>query len=99
MVLHKEMTKLFEGTVEGSVGSVLSRLREEEIRGEYTLVVAGCEKKEKEQALDEDVEEKMRRLLNAGTMSLKDVARKISSETGVEYRRAYKACLSMKRAK
>jgi len=98
MVLHKEMTKLFEGTVEGSVGSVLSRLREEEIRGEYTLVVAGCEKKEKEQALDEDVEEKMRRLLNAGTMSLKDVARKISSETGVEYRRAYKACLAMKRA-
>jgi len=74
MVLHKEMTKLFEGTVEGSVGSVLSRLREEEIRGEYTLVVAGCEKKEKEQALDEDVEEKMRRLLNAGTMSLKDVS-------------------------
>jgi 16S rRNA (cytidine1402-2'-O)-methyltransferase len=98
MVLHKEMTKLFEGTVEGSVGSVLSRLREEEIRGEYTLVVAGCEKKEQEQALDEDVEEKMRRLLNAGTMSLKDVARKISSETGVEYRRAYKACLAMKRA-
>lgn len=99
MVLHKEMTKLFEGTVEGSVGSVLSRLREEEIRGEYTLVVAGCEKKEKEQALGEDVEEKMGRLLKSGTMSLKDIARKISSETGVEYRRAYKACLAMKRGK
>ena len=93
MVLHKEMTKLFEGAVEGSVGSVLSRLREEEIRGEYTLVVAGNEKKEKEQTLDEKVQEKMARLLKAGTMSLKDIARKISSETGMEYRRAYKACL------
>jgi 16S rRNA (cytidine1402-2'-O)-methyltransferase len=99
MVLHKEMTKLFEGTVEGSVGSVLSRLREEEIRGEYTLVVAGNEEKEKEQTLDEKVQEKMGRLLKAGTMSLKDIARKIASETGMEYRKAYKACLSMKRAK
>jgi 16S rRNA (cytidine1402-2'-O)-methyltransferase len=99
MVLHKEMTKRFEGTVEGSVNSVLTRLRQEEIRGEYTLVVAGCEKKEKEETLDEKVQEKMARLLKAKTMSLKDIARKISSETGVEYRRVYKACLTMKRAK
>jgi 16S rRNA (cytidine1402-2'-O)-methyltransferase len=99
MVLHKEMTKLFEGAVEGTVDSVLSRTREEEIRGEYTLVVAGNEKKEKEQTLDGEVQEKMERLLKAGTMSLKDIARKISSETGVEYRRAYKACLLMKRGK
>jgi len=41
----------------------------------------------------------MRRLLKAGTLSLKDIARKISSETGVEYRKAYKACLAMKREK
>jgi 16S rRNA (cytidine1402-2'-O)-methyltransferase len=98
MVLHKEMTKLFEGTVEGPVGSVLNRLSEEEVRGEYTLVVAGCEKKEKEQTLDEEVLEKIGLLLNAGTMSLKDIAYEISSETGVEYRRVYKACLLMKRA-
>jgi 16S rRNA (cytidine1402-2'-O)-methyltransferase len=98
MVLHKEMTKLFEGTVGGSVSSVLARLRHEEIRGEYTLVVAGCEKKDKEETLDEKVQKKMARLLRAKTMSLKDIARKISSETGVEYRRVYKACLAMKRA-
>jgi len=97
LVLHKEMTKLFEGTLRGSVAAVLSRLSEEEVRGEYVLVVAGCEKKEKEQTLDEKVQDKMRRLLKAGTMSLKDIARKISSETGVEYRKAYKACLAMKR--
>jgi 16S rRNA C1402 (ribose-2'-O) methylase RsmI len=99
MVLHKEMTKLFERAVAGTVGSVLSRLKEEEIRGEYTLVVAGNEKKAKEQTLDEEVQAEMGRLLKAGTLSLKDIARKISSETGMEYRRAYKACLSMKRAK
>jgi 16S rRNA (cytidine1402-2'-O)-methyltransferase len=99
LVLHKEMTKLFEGVVEGSVASVLSRVSEEEVRGEYTLVVAGCEEKDKEQTLDEKAQEKMARLLKAGTMSLKDIAYTIASETGVEYRKAYKACLSMKRAK
>jgi 16S rRNA (cytidine1402-2'-O)-methyltransferase len=99
MVLHKEMTKLFEETVEGSVGSVLNRLRGEEARGEYTLVVAGCEKKEKEEAVDEKVKEKIAQLLKAGTMSLKDIAHEISSETGVEYRKAYKACLLIKRDK
>jgi 16S rRNA (cytidine1402-2'-O)-methyltransferase len=98
MVLHKEMTKVFEGTVSGSVSSVLARLGEKEIRGEYTLVVAGCEKKERGETLDEKAQEKMARLLNAKTMSVKDIARKISSETGVEYRRVYKACLTMKRA-
>jgi 16S rRNA C1402 (ribose-2'-O) methylase RsmI len=81
------------------VGAVLNRLSEEEVRGEYTLVVAGCEKKEKEQTLDEEVREKIGLLLNAGTMSLKDIAHKIASETEVEYRRAYKACLLMKRGK
>ena len=96
LVLHKEMTKLFEGIVEGSVASVLSRLSEGEIRGEYTLVVAGCEEKDKEQTLDEKAQEKMARLLKAGTMSLKDIAYAIASETGVEYRKAYKACLLMK---
>jgi 16S rRNA (cytidine1402-2'-O)-methyltransferase len=99
VVLHKEMTKLFEGVVEGSLASVLSRLSEEEIRGEYTLVVAGCGEKDKEQTLDEKAQEKMARLLKAGTMSLKDIAYAIASETGVEYRKAYKACLSMKRGK
>ena len=96
VVLHKEMTKLFERVVEGSVASVLSRLSEEEIRGEYTLVVAGCEEKDKEQTLDEKAQDKMARLLKAGTMSLKDIAYAIASETGVEYRKAYKACLLMK---
>ncbi len=99
MVLHKEMTKLFEGAVEGAVSSLLNRLEDKEVRGEYTLVVAGSEKKEKEQSVDQKAQETMAHLLKAGSMSLKDIARKIASETGMEYRKAYKACLSVKRAK
>lgn len=98
LVLHKEMTKRFEGSVKGSVASLLGRLSEEEVRGEYTLVVAGCEEKEEAATLDQEVQEKMARLLKEGAMSLKDIAHAVASETGVEYRKVYKACLSMKQA-
>lgn len=97
MVLHKEMTKLFEEEVQGSVSSLLNGLEQEEIRGEYTLVVAGAEKKEPEQSVDEDVQEKMKDLLKTGSISLKDIAHRIAAETGMDYRRVYKACLLMKR--
>jgi 16S rRNA (cytidine1402-2'-O)-methyltransferase len=98
MVLHKEMTKLFEATVQGSVSSILGRLREEEARGEYTLVVAGCQERRKAPTPDQEVQEKMARLLKEGAMSLKDIAREVSAETGMDYRKAYKACLLMKQA-
>jgi len=97
MVLHKEMTKLFEEAVQGSVSGLLNRLEQEEVRGEYTLVVAGAEKKETEPSLHEEVQKKMKALLKTGSMSLKDIARSIAAETGLEYRKAYKACLLMKR--
>lgn len=99
MVLHKELTKLFEDTVQGSVTSVLVRLGDEEPRGEYTLVVAGTEKRVKTETLDEKALERIARLLRAGNLSLKDIALQISSETGAEYRKVYKACLLMKGAK
>lgn len=98
LVLHKEMTKLFEEAVQGSVSDLLNGLEQEEVRGEYTLVVAGAEKKETELSLDEEVQKKMKALLKTGSMSLKDIARRIAAETGVEYRKAYKACLSTKQS-
>jgi 16S rRNA (cytidine1402-2'-O)-methyltransferase len=39
VVLYREMTKLHEEIVKGSVGEVLERVAAEETRGEYTLIV------------------------------------------------------------
>jgi 16S rRNA (cytidine1402-2'-O)-methyltransferase len=41
IALAKEMTKVFEDVKRGSVSEVLSSLEDGEIRGEYTLIVAG----------------------------------------------------------
>jgi 16S rRNA (cytidine1402-2'-O)-methyltransferase len=97
VVLVKEMTKLFEQVTRGSLRSVLSRLREEEIRGEYTLVVAGSETGEEPGRLDEEIDDIIDHMLKTGEMSVRDIAQKISSEAGLDYRRVYRACIERKR--
>jgi 16S rRNA (cytidine1402-2'-O)-methyltransferase len=97
LVLAKEMTKLYEQVTRGSLSSVLSGLREEKIRGEYTLVVAGSKKGEERDKVDEEMEGIIDHMLKAGKMSVKDMARKISVEAGLDYRRAYRACIERKR--
>lgn len=96
MVILKEMTKIFEEVTGASLREVLARLNEKgEIRGEYTLVVAGGEKCKEE--VDEEIESVIDRRLKAGDVSVRDLAREIASETGLDYRSVYKACIQRKR--
>lgn len=43
--LFKEMTKVYEDVLRGSIEDIIERLGSQELRGEYTLIVAGREKK------------------------------------------------------
>lgn len=98
MVLLKEMTKLFEDVAGGSIRTVLSRVKEEgEVRGEYTLVVEGCERRKGGGEIDKDVEAMIDHMLETGGMSVRDMAREISSEAGLDYRTVYRACIQRKR--
>jgi 16S rRNA (cytidine1402-2'-O)-methyltransferase len=47
IALAKEMTKVFEDVKRGSVSKVLSLLKDEKIRGEYTIIVEGRKEKER----------------------------------------------------
>jgi len=99
MVLLKEMTKVFEEVVGGSLRTILSGLKEEgEIRGEYTLVVAGGEKRKEGGEVDAEIEAMIDHRLKTGGMSVRDMAQEISSESGLDYRSVYKACIQRKRA-
>jgi 16S rRNA (cytidine1402-2'-O)-methyltransferase len=44
-VLFKEMTKMYEEVLRGSIEELIARLDSQELRGEYTIIVAGREKK------------------------------------------------------
>lgn len=44
-VLFKEMTKMYEEVVRGSIEELIARLDSQELKGEYTIIVAGREKR------------------------------------------------------
>ncbi|MFB0532190.1 MAG: 16S rRNA (cytidine(1402)-2'-O)-methyltransferase [Desulfatiglandales bacterium] len=47
IVLAKEMTKVFEGLERGSVSKVLSLLKDDKIKGEYTIIVEGLNERDR----------------------------------------------------
>jgi 16S rRNA (cytidine1402-2'-O)-methyltransferase len=99
LVLLKEMTKMFEQVVGGTLRDLLEKIKlGGEIRGEYTLVVAGSEKGEEGGVLDEKIADRIDHMLKTGRMSIRDMAQQISSESGLDYRSIYKACIQRKRA-
>lgn len=97
MVLHKELTKFYEDSTHGSISETIARLDDVEIKGEYTLVIAGKGSAEKKPKLERGIQQKIRKLLKKKEISTKDLARKIATEEGVAYRAAYKICLAEKK--
>lgn len=98
MVLVREITKLHEEVIRGSVKDILTGLGEKEARGEFTLVVEGL-KKDEEVAPQEDrhVSQGLIRDLLGSGMGVREVAERVSREEGLPYREVYRSCLSMKR--
>lgn len=96
IVLIREMTKLYEQIYRGEISSILETLPEDPIRGELTLVMRGSDEKPGSEDISSKVFERIDRLLAAEQSSVKDIARGISTETGLPYRRVYKICLARK---
>ncbi|MDY7034733.1 MAG: 16S rRNA (cytidine(1402)-2'-O)-methyltransferase [Thermodesulfobacteriota bacterium] len=93
VVLLHELTKLHEEIKQGPVISIIEGLKREKIRGEFTLVVAGRDKRADDYSLDERTLKKIEKLLREDRMSLSDIAAKFSLEEGLTYRNVYKECL------
>ncbi len=96
MVLVREMTKVFEEIQRGPVSRILKGLTQDRIRGEFTLVLAGADQKGAE-SLGQEALERMERLLKENEMTVGDIARSLSREEGLPYRRIYRVCLDRKR--
>lgn len=97
MVILREMTKFHEEVIRGTAGGVLGRLKEDNSRGEFTLVVAGKEEEPPEESLDPGLQKRIEKLLDQNIMSLRDVAQQIAREEGVPWRKVYRACLLARR--
>ena len=90
--LGRELTKLHEEHVRGTVGELATRYASEAPRGECTLVVAGGSA----DAPAIDIEAELRRLLESG-LGPKDAAARLVVVTGKPRRQLYQLALSLQR--
>ena len=97
IVLSRELTKKFEEVKRGSTSTVLSQLSSKEVRGEFTLVVAGKDKGTDESSLNQEIRDTIEDWLRRKDMSVREIALQLSEKEGLPYRRLYKECLSMKK--
>ena len=71
IILARELTKVFEEVTRAPASSILENITDDQIRGEYTLVVEGKRKENDKPLPDENVEKRIAQLLKHGSMSVR----------------------------
>jgi 16S rRNA (cytidine1402-2'-O)-methyltransferase len=93
VVVGREITKLHETFVRGTLGEVLAYYRDQQVRGEVVVVLAGAP--EPEPADAEQTATEMARQLLADGASPRDAAKQIARILNVARNRAYEITLSV----
>jgi 16S rRNA (cytidine1402-2'-O)-methyltransferase len=95
IVLGREITKVFEEFLRGTIAQVLQNLAERTLKGEFVVMVGHPEKQVYVHA-EQDLEELLARYLFEDGYSVKDAARVVAEETGVAKGKAYELALRIK---
>lgn len=98
IVVLRELTKVYEEVKRGTVGSILEELQKNDIRGEFTLVVAGKRDDNEKSVSNVDLRKEIEKFLIKGDEGIRDLSTRISKEKGLTYRTVYKECLAVKKA-
>jgi 16S rRNA (cytidine1402-2'-O)-methyltransferase len=93
IVILRELTKLFEEIRKGKISDLLDTMDDDKVKGEFTIILEGDEG-EKE-IPDIDLKKRIRSLLKGTGTGAKDIATRLSGETGINYRVIYRECLAM----
>jgi 16S rRNA (cytidine1402-2'-O)-methyltransferase len=96
--LGRELTKVHEEHVRGTLAELAARYAEAAPRGECVLVVEGGAPAAVEAAASVDVEAELRRLLDAG-LGPRDAAARLVIVTGKPRRQLYQLALSLRKAR
>jgi 16S rRNA (cytidine1402-2'-O)-methyltransferase len=94
-VLAREMTRLHEEFIRGSVSEILMTLKKRvKVKGECTLLVAG--RKEKEEIDFEVVEAEIKAALKKHQSGLSEITRLIAQKYGLSKNKVYEIGLKIK---
>jgi 16S rRNA (cytidine1402-2'-O)-methyltransferase len=92
-ILARELTKLHEELVRGTLSDIIEKVEETGVKGEVVLVLAGCGEKTRKESID--MESVLQDIAGKG-LSLKDSAEMASSILDMPKRAVYQELLRMK---
>ncbi len=99
--LAREMTKVHETYLFGSLSYILDELRKSKrVRGEITVVVEGSARKgRRERVITKEMEDALSALLSGKRMGVKEASTLLSRLTGVKKAKIYKTALEINKRK
>ena len=89
VVVLREMTKVFEEIMRGTVGEVVNRLVGRVVKGEVTLVIGG-KGKVSSSFSDDEILAKFEELWKSSGSSRRDIIEKLARELGIPKKRVYR---------
>jgi len=92
--LSREITKLYEETLRGTLSEIKELLQNREsLKGEFTLVVEGASQQKKE--FDSETIDDLLLYLKKEGLSLKDAVKQVTADSGVSKSKIYKKALQV----
>jgi len=96
IAIGRELSKVHEEFLRGTVSEVMARLADREVKGEITIVVHGCT--DECQVSEENIGTEIRRLIDEG-MGMKDISELLGERYHVSKRQIYQLALKLKNEK
>jgi 16S rRNA (cytidine1402-2'-O)-methyltransferase len=93
MAVARELTKIHEEIVRGTVEEIIKAFEGKKIRGEVTIILEGA-KREAEQKI-EGIKEAIQRIINEEGVSRSEAARRVAIRLGISKKEAYKESLKV----
>ena len=95
--LAREMTKRHETYLFSTVSGLIEELEGRDVKGEITLIVQGCSRREEKLPDNGVLEEIIRCLMSSRCLSVKQVSRTMSELTGISRGNIYRRALEIDR--
>ena len=89
IVVLRELTKIFEEVIRGTIPHVIDQLQERMIKGEVTIIVAGHGKISPEIS-DEQICKRFEQMNKDTKLSRRDIIIKLAKDSGISRRRVYR---------
>jgi 16S rRNA (cytidine1402-2'-O)-methyltransferase len=93
----RELTKIHEEILRGTVAEVIEELKERKIKGEVTLIVAGSKKSQAR--LPDRLLDEIKRHQHDSGLPLREIIRLVSKQTGIPRKEVYQESLKLKKVK